>query len=254
MKIPLTLQHSLPNTQQNIIDFGAKKTTKIAKEILTCIFKQVWKHNCAITSCMHGIAFDLNSSPQYTKCFKQLLHNLSPIISKFDMDLVSFHNLLFKAQWPSPTTHATFYNFSQPAQPSCSSNPSLMDQNNLPLLPLDTNTLLTPTRGRRRHQESPESSSLPLPPSSSALHQCPHTHTWASHFHDGFFFAQIEHFCPLFAQIAQMGSLFAQISTANPCSLLRRHTPLSGMCTYISRALPPAERPRESCSANAAVR
>ena len=121
-----------------------------------------------------------------------------------------------------------------------------------------------------------------------------------------FFCPILEHFCPLFEQIAQMGSLFAQmkslfaqISTPNPCSLHRRHTPLSGICTYIKRpptppqnipqprwprpappspvprppAPAPARRrraqrwkmrskwssstcraPRESCSANAAVR
>ena len=69
--------------------------------------------------------------------------------------------------------------------------------------------------------------------------------------HDGFFFCPIlEHFCPLFAQIAQMGSLFAQmgslfaqISTPNPCSLLRRHTPLSGICTYIKRPPPHPKTP-----------
>ena len=85
---------------------------------------------------------------------------------------------------------------------------------------------------------------------------------------DFFFGPMLEHFCPLFAQIAQMGSLFgqmgslfAQISTSNPCSLLCSHTPLLGICTYIKRwkmrsewLLPPAERPRESCSVNAEVR
>ena len=31
---------------------------------------------------------------------------------------------------------------------------------------------------------------------------------------------------------AQMGSHFAENTTPNPCSLLSRHTPLSGMCTH----------------------
>ena len=63
-----------------------------------------------------------------------------------------------------------------------------------------------------------------------------------------FFCPILEHFCPLSAQIAQMGSLFAQmeslfaqISTPNPCSLLRCHTPLSGICTYIKRPPTPTQ-------------
>ena len=48
-------------------------------------------------------------------------------------------------------------------------------------------------------------------------------------------------FCPDGSQFAQMGSRFAQIpqnTTTNPCSLLSRHKPLSGICT-----IPPQNSP-----------
>ena len=56
-----------------------------------------------------------------------------------------------------------------------------------------------------------------------------------------FFSPNLEHFsslptfhtnCPHVSHFAQMGSHFAQNTTTNPCSLLSRHKPLSGICTY----------------------
>ena len=38
--------------------------------------------------------------------------------------------------------------------------------------------------------------------------------------------------CPDGPHFAQMGSHFTQSTTPNPCLLLSRHTPLSGICTY----------------------
>ena len=57
-----------------------------------------------------------------------------------------------------------------------------------------------------------------------------------------FFPPILEHFCEILSifrtncsdgsHFAQMGSVFAQNTTPNPCSLLSRHTPLSGISTY----------------------
>ena len=63
------------------------------------------------------------------------------------------------------------------------------------------------------------------------------------------FFPTLEHFCPLFIQIpdgshfAQMGFHFVQNTTPNPCSLLRRHTPLSGICIYTQYPQPHPKAP-----------
>ena len=38
--------------------------------------------------------------------------------------------------------------------------------------------------------------------------------------------------CPDGSRFAQMGSHFAQNAISNLCSLLSRHTPLLGICTY----------------------
>ena len=38
--------------------------------------------------------------------------------------------------------------------------------------------------------------------------------------------------CPDGSHFAQLGSHFAQNTTTNLCSLLSRHEPLSGICTY----------------------
>ena len=61
----------------------------------------------------------------------------------------------------------------------------------------------------------------------------------------------LEHFCPLFVRIGQMrshfsqtGSHFAENTTPNPCSLLKRHTPLSRICTYIKHPNPSVTHPK----------
>ena len=44
--------------------------------------------------------------------------------------------------------------------------------------------------------------------------------------------------CPDRSHFAQMGSDFAQNATSNPCSLLSRHKPLSGICTNTKHPQP----------------
>ena len=75
---------------------------------------------------------------------------------------------------------------------------------------------------------------FPRPPNSRALlptfrTDCPD----GSHFAQmGSHFAQTgSHFAQTGSHFAQMGSRFAQNTTVNPCSLLSRHTPLTGICT-----------------------
>ena len=45
------------------------------------------------------------------------------------------------------------------------------------------------------------------------------------------------------SHLAQMGSYCAQNTTTNPCSLLCRHKPLSGICTYTKHPKPTKKRP-----------
>ena len=78
---------------------------------------------------------------------------------------------------PSPTTHVAFNQSSQLEHPPDFSKQSLMDENNPHL---DTYSLPTLERGRRRRREL--SSSPPLSPASSNTHQRPRTHTYVSHF------------------------------------------------------------------------
>ena len=81
---------------------------------------------------------------------------------------------------PSPTTNIASKQSSHLEHLSYFSNPLLMDESNLQSLHLDTNCLPTPTWSCKRQGEP--SSSLPLSPASSIPHQCPHSHTYASHF------------------------------------------------------------------------
>ena len=81
---------------------------------------------------------------------------------------------------PGPNTHVASNQMSQLERPSYSSNPAQMDDSNPPSLDLDTKSLQTPTRDRRRRRES--TSSPPLSPAPSSLYQRPRTHTYHSHF------------------------------------------------------------------------
>ena len=120
------------------------------QRILTSIFE-------GITNRMPGITLILTCSPQFTKWSEQLRHNCPPIIPKFEKDLVSSprtsQSSQFRNAMPSSTTHATFNQISRPEQLPFFSNPSLSGENNLPSLHLDTNSLLAPTRCRRRHHD-----------------------------------------------------------------------------------------------------
>ena len=49
--------------------------------------------------------------------------------------------------------------------------------------------------------------------------------------------------CPDGSHFAQMGSHFAQNTTTNPCSLLNRHQPLSGICTNTKHPQPRPKTP-----------
>ena len=51
-------------------------------------------------------------------------------------------------------------------------------------------------------------------------------------------FATFRTNCPDGSHFAQMGSDFAQNINPNPSSLLSRHTPLSGICTYTKHPQP----------------
>ena len=130
-----------------------------------------------------GITFNLTCYPQYTKWFEQLQNDWSPIIPKFDMDMVSFprtsQSSQFSNSMPNTTTDVANQS-SQLAHPSYFRNPALMDDSNLPSLHLDTNSLPNPSRGRRRRRE--QSPSPPLSPASSTPHQRPRTHTYAFYF------------------------------------------------------------------------
>ena len=77
-------QSLAPFTQQaaNYHKLRVQKYNEDHQRILTCIFE-------GITASIYGITSNLTCSPQYTKWFEQLQHNWSPILSKFDMDLVS---------------------------------------------------------------------------------------------------------------------------------------------------------------------
>ena len=117
-----------------------------------------------------------------------------------DMDLVSYRSIndvrhgsgfyshntrIFSIQqFNVPTTHVATNQSSQLEHPSYFSIPALMDDSNLQSLHLDTNSLHTPTRGRRRRREP--NPSPPLSPTSSTPHQRPRTHTYASHFQNLF--------------------------------------------------------------------
>ena len=98
-----TPQSSAPSTQQaaNYRKLRGKKYNENRQRILTCIFE-------GITTRLYGITFNLTCSPQYTKWFEQLRHNWSPIIPKFDLDLVSSPRTSQPSQFSnsmrSPTT------------------------------------------------------------------------------------------------------------------------------------------------------
>ena len=79
-----TPQSSAPSTQQaaNYRKLRGKIYIENRQKISTCIFE-------GITTRLYGITFNLTCSPQYIKWFEQLRQNWSPIILKFDMDLVS---------------------------------------------------------------------------------------------------------------------------------------------------------------------
>ena len=92
-----------------------------------------------------------------------------------DMQLVSSPRTSQSSQFckASPTTQE------QLEKPSNSSNPSQLDENNLPSLDLDANFFLTSTRGHKSCRESPSS----LSPASTP-HQLIHTlHIFSCPYH-----------------------------------------------------------------------
>ena len=176
-----TPQSSSQSTRQaaNYRKLRDQKYNENRLRILTCIFE-------GITTRIYGTTFNLICSQQYTKWFEQLRHKWSPIIPKFDMDLVSSssprtsQSSQFSNSMSSPTTDVASNQSSQLAHPSYFSNPALMVDSNLPSLHVDTNSLPNPTRGRRRRREPPllRLSPLPLPPHINA-HTLIHTlHTF----------------------------------------------------------------------------
>ena len=66
--------------------------------------------------------------------------------------------------------------------------------------------------------------------------------------YDWFFFQFLSTFtpfstnCPDESHLAQMGSYFAQSTTPSPCSLLSRHTHLSGICSYTKNTPHPTSK------------
>ena len=107
-----TPQPSAQSTQQAA---NYRKYNENHQRILTCIFE-------GITTRIYGITFNLTCSPQYIKWFEQLRHNWSPIIPKFDMDLVSSpmtsQSSQFSNSMRSLTTDVAFNQSSQLAHPS----------------------------------------------------------------------------------------------------------------------------------------
>ena len=108
--------------------------------------------------------------PQYTKCFEQLRRKWSPIITKFDMDLVCAPRKSQLSQFsnslPSPTTHTTFYQFSQLEH--CDNYPAPANHHSWTKASWSHYIwMLTPfspaTPCRRRRQESHSSLPPPLP-------------------------------------------------------------------------------------------
>ena len=98
-------------TRNLILNFH--RTTHLVMEVTighTYSMQHDFKPNtfAGITTCLYGITFNLTCSPQYTKWFEQLRHNWSPIIPKFDMDLVSSPRTSQSSQFSnsmcSPTT------------------------------------------------------------------------------------------------------------------------------------------------------
>ena len=124
-----TTQSSTQSTQQaaNYSKLWGQKYNENSQRILTCIFE-------GITTRLYGITFHLTCSPQYTKWFEQLQHNWSPVIPKFDMDLVSSprtsQSSQFSNSMPSPTKHIASTKSSQLEHPSFFSNLALMDGSN----------------------------------------------------------------------------------------------------------------------------
>ena len=104
--------------------------------------------------------------------------------TQFDTDLVSCPRTSQSSQFsnsiPRPKTDVASDQSSQLVHPSNFSNPARMVDSNLPSFHLDTTSLPTPTRGRRRRPEHPL---LRLSsPASSTSHQRSRNHTRASHF------------------------------------------------------------------------
>ena len=116
-------------TRNLILNFH--RTTHLVMEVTighTYSMQHDFKPNtfAGITTCLYGITFNLTCSPQYTKWFEQLQHNWSPIIPKFDMDLVSSPRTSQSSQFSnsmcSPTTDVASTQSSQLAHPSSSLN------------------------------------------------------------------------------------------------------------------------------------
>ena len=105
-------------------------------------------------------------------------------LHKFDMDLVASPRTSQSSQssnsMHSPTIYVASNQSSQLEHSSYFSNPALMDDSNPPSLDLNTISLPTSTRGRRRRRET--SPSPPLSPASYTPYQRPRTHTCAPHF------------------------------------------------------------------------
>ena len=112
-----------------------------------------------------------------------LRHNRSPIIPKVDMELIfsprTSQLSLFRISLPSPTIHTSSHQISHLEQPSSPSNQSQMDENNLPLPHMDDDS-----SHLQRTAIGVEIYTLLqlFTPASSAPHQRPRIHTYASHF------------------------------------------------------------------------
>ena len=105
---------SAPSTQEaaNYRKLRGPKYNENCQRILTCIFE-------GITTLIYGITFNLTCSPQwqYPKWFEQHRHSWSPIIPKFNTELVSSPRTSQSSQAsnsiPSPTTYVASNQSSQ---------------------------------------------------------------------------------------------------------------------------------------------
>ena len=179
---------SAPTTRKSSSTLGPT-IHKNGQRILKCVFRH--------SQCTYGITFkfqlDLFPAVHQNSLSSCDTTGHGPGIQAFEMDMVLFvemdmvsscirskrHNSTFPCPVPSLTTHATSKQSSLLEQPFYSSNPSLMDKNNLLSLHRNAVSFLTFTRRLKKVSRINVFSASPPLLFHSTLHQHPHKHTFA---------------------------------------------------------------------------